>query len=54
MKAKGIDELLRAAKIIKKQFSNVQFHLVGFIEENYSQILSDYERRNNKIPWATG
>lgn len=43
MKAKGIDELLQAAKIIKEKYLNVEFDLVGFCEGNYSQLLKDYE-----------
>src|SRR5690606_24830493 len=43
MKAEGIDELLEAAKRIKLQYPNVQFHLVGGMEENYTQRLSDLQ-----------
>jgi glycosyltransferase involved in cell wall biosynthesis len=43
MRSKGVDELLEAAKKIKAQYSNVQFDLIGFIEENYSQRLKDLE-----------
>lgn len=35
MKAKGINELLAAAKKIKKIRENVEFHIVGFCEEDY-------------------
>lgn len=35
MKAKGIDELLNAAKTVKKKYPNVEFDLVGFCEEEY-------------------
>lgn len=42
MKAKGIDELLEAAKIVKEKYSDVQFDFVGFSEENYSCILNEY------------
>jgi glycosyltransferase involved in cell wall biosynthesis len=43
MKAKGIDELLEASKIIKKKFPNVHFDLVGGTEEDYKQRLDDLE-----------
>ncbi len=39
MKAKGIDELLEAARQIKVSYKNVEFHLVGFCEEGYSEEL---------------
>ena len=41
MKAKGIDELLEAARQIKVSYKNVEFHLVGFCEEGYSEELSE-------------
>lgn len=44
MKAKGMDELLEAAKQIKKTHKNVEFHIVGFCEEDY---LNQLEQLNN-------
>lgn len=41
MKAKGIDELLEAARQIKVSYKNVEFHLVGFSEEGYSEELKE-------------
>lgn len=41
MKAKGIDELLEAARQIKVSIKNVEFHLVGFCEEGYSEELRE-------------
>lgn len=41
MKAKGIDELIAAAKDIKQQYDNVEFDLVGFCEEEYSDQLEE-------------
>ncbi|CAN7341363.1 glycosyltransferase family 4 protein [Paenibacillus sp. LjRoot56] len=40
MKAKGIEELLQAAKMVKKQYPNVQFDVIGVDEEEkyYQQI----------------
>lgn len=40
MKAKGIDELLEAARIVKEKYLDVQFDLVGSLEEDYSEILN--------------
>jgi len=41
MKAKGIDELLEAAKRIKESHKFVEFHFVGFCEEGYSEELRE-------------
>lgn len=42
MKEKGIDYYLEAAKYIKKKYSNTEFHVCGFIEEEYRGKLQDY------------
>lgn len=39
MKDKGIDELLKATIEVNKCFENVEFHIVGFCEENYNDRL---------------
>lgn len=39
MKDKGINELLEAAEIIKKRYSNISFDIVGFCEEDYLEQL---------------
>lgn len=41
MKAKGIDELLVAAKRIKEKYPNVQFDLIGGTEEDYLKQLNE-------------
>ena len=41
MRAKGIDELLEAAKQMIESNKKVEFHLVGFCEEGYSEKLRD-------------
>ncbi|QUI21955.1 glycosyltransferase family 4 protein [Vallitalea pronyensis] len=43
MKAKGIDELLEAAKLVKMQYAHVHFDLVGGSEEDYFQQLVEHE-----------
>lgn len=35
MKAKGIDEFLKAAETIKEEYPNVEFHVCGFLEDDY-------------------
>jgi glycosyltransferase involved in cell wall biosynthesis len=44
MRAKGIEELLKAAKSVKEVYPNVQFDLIGFSEEDYKQKLYDLEK----------
>lgn len=46
MKAKGVDELLQAASIIKRKFPNTQFDLVGGCEEDYQHQLKDLQSLN--------
>ncbi|MDM5329836.1 glycosyltransferase family 4 protein [Neobacillus sp. CF12] len=41
MKAKGIEELLKAAKIVRDKYPSVQFNLVGGSEEDYTQQLEE-------------
>jgi len=45
MKEKGIDELLAAAKKIKKKYSNVVFDIVGGFEEDYKDTLLKLQER---------
>lgn len=41
MKEKGIDQYLEAAKVIKKKYDNVEFHVCGFCEEEYDGKLQE-------------
>lgn len=45
MKEKGIDEYLEAAKVIKKEYPNAFFHILGFCEEDYKEKLKDLEKQ---------
>lgn len=45
MKEKGIDELLEAALIIKKQYEDVQFDIVGPLEDDYKEIIEKYVQK---------
>lgn len=48
LKDKGIEEFLLAAKTIKEKHENVEFNVVGFVdEEKYIKMLNDFE--NNGI-----
>lgn len=44
MKAKGIEELLQAAKMVKKEYQNVQFDVIGVNEEDYHQQLDELNK----------
>lgn len=44
MKDKGIEELLGAAQQIKEKYQSVEFHVVGFCEENYTEKLKELDR----------
>lgn len=39
MKEKGIEQYLEAAKIIKNKYSNTEFHILGFCEQEYEEKL---------------
>lgn len=41
MKEKGIDELLYAAKKVKKEYLKVQFDIVGPMEDNYKDVINE-------------
>lgn len=45
MKEKGIDQYLEAAEYITKKYPNTKFHICGFCEEEYEEILEDYQNR---------
>jgi glycosyltransferase involved in cell wall biosynthesis len=44
MKSKGIEELLQAVKIVKEEYPNTQFNLIGSCEEDYHQQLVELDK----------
>jgi galacturonosyltransferase len=46
MKEKGIDELLQAAEQVKSIYPEVQFDLIGFYEESYSDQINECARKH--------
>lgn len=46
MKQKGIDQYLEAAKSIKNKYSNTEFHILGFCEEEYEAQLTELEKKD--------
>lgn len=45
MKEKGIDQYLEMAEAIQKKFSNIEFHICGFCEQDYKTKLEEYSER---------
>jgi glycosyltransferase involved in cell wall biosynthesis len=45
MKEKGIDQYLEAASNIKNRYPNTRFHVCGFCEDDYDEILKEYESK---------
>lgn len=45
MKEKGIDQYLEAAEYITDKYPNTKFHICGFCEEEYEDILEDHQNR---------
>lgn len=45
MKEKGIEEYLEAAKYIKAKYPQTNFHIAGFFEEAYGEIIEEYHER---------
>lgn len=49
MKAKGIEEFLEAAHLIKKDYPETEFHICGYCEENYKEIIEEKEEMQEII-----
>lgn len=45
MKTKGIDEFLAAAEAIRGTHTNVEFHICGYYEDNYKEIIEEAQRK---------
>lgn len=45
MKEKGIDQYLEAAQYIRNKYPNTRFHICGFCEEDYEDILKEYQNQ---------
>lgn len=45
MEEKGIDQYLEAAKYIRNKYPNTRFHICGFCEEDYEDILKEYQNQ---------
>jgi lipopolysaccharide/colanic/teichoic acid biosynthesis glycosyltransferase/glycosyltransferase involved in cell wall biosynthesis len=45
MKEKGIDEYLEAAEYMKKKYPHTRFHIAGFFEESYEEVINEYVKK---------
>lgn len=45
MKTKGIDEFLEAAETIKEEYPNTEFHICGFYEDDYKNIIEQAQQQ---------
>lgn len=45
MKTKGIDEFLKAAEVIKKESPEAEFHVCGYYEEDYKDIIENAQKK---------
>lgn len=43
MKAKGIEQFLDAAREIRREYSDTEFHICGYCEEDYKQVIAEAE-----------
>lgn len=46
MRAKGIDHFLDAAKAIRGEYPNTEFHICGYCEEDYKNIIDEAVEKN--------
>lgn len=44
MKEKGIEEYVTAAKVIRKQYPNTEFHVIGFCEAGYQEKMDKWQK----------
>ena len=45
MKKKGIEQFLEAAMTVNKRYRETEFHVVGPCEEDYKDVLEDYQQK---------
>lgn len=45
MKAKGIDEFLEAAKAMKRDYPETEFHICGFYEDDYKEVIEEVQKQ---------
>lgn len=49
LKAKGIEEYLQAAKIVREKYPHTMFHICGFCDQDYMGMIKEYAQRGDII-----
>ena len=49
MKTKGIDEFLQAAETIKAENSKVEFHICGYYEDDYKDVIENAQKQGSIV-----
>lgn len=49
MKVKGIEQYFEAAHVIRNKYPDIEFHICGFCEENYKEVLNEKVSRGEII-----
>ena len=49
MKAKGIEQYLEAAELLKKKYNNIEFHICGYCEENYTEVIQKAQDKGDIV-----
>lgn len=49
MKTKGIEQFLEAARILRKECSTIEFHICGYCEEDYKEIMALEQQKGTII-----
>lgn len=49
MKTKGIDEFLEVARAIKAEYSNVEFHVCGYYEDDYKEVIESAQEQGTIV-----
>ena len=49
LKAKGIEEYLSSAQYIRSKYPQTRFHICGFCDQDYMEIINEFVRRNDVI-----
>lgn len=49
MKAKGIEQFFDAARVLKAKYPNTEYHICGYCEEDYKDILAEKEKAGEVI-----
>lgn len=49
MKEKGIEDFLSAVKLVRDKYPNTQFHICGFCEETYEDILKEMQETGEVV-----